>query len=351
MVFCEKPGTSMTFKIAVIICTKNRTNDLDITLESIFHQTLLPDSLFIVDDSSNDSTEKIMKKYSSLLQMEIFYLRPESPNSGLPAARNFGIKRVPRDMDIIVFLDDDVTLDPHYLELIREQFHSFPEITGVGGWPVNGYHNLPLYKKLFLAPIGFLIPSLVPVSLFHFRITKTGESLAPLFMQCNNTFKNVEWLSGCNMAYRTSVFREGNVFDENFIRYAQGEDILFSHGLYKHGKKLLITKEARLHHRISSEERIPSFIHLLMILGYRRYAIQKFSGNSIVGSLYYKWFVLNFFISAFVLSIIRKNNRRYMRNTIDAYHIVRQFEEKTGINNLMNNLELFNATLLDPKTD
>jgi glycosyltransferase involved in cell wall biosynthesis len=51
-------------KFAVIICTKNRANDLDISLNSIFLQTLLPDILLIVDDSNNDATHQMIKKYS-----------------------------------------------------------------------------------------------------------------------------------------------------------------------------------------------------------------------------------------------------------------------------------------------
>jgi glycosyltransferase involved in cell wall biosynthesis len=343
----RKPGTAMVLKIAVIICTKNRANDLDITLESIFHQTLLPDSLLIVDDSSNDVTEKIMKKYLLLLQTDLVYLHPKSPNSGLPAARNFGIASVPGSTDIIIFLDDDVTLDPRYLESIREPFLLSPKISGAGGYITTGYHTRPWYEKLFLAPIGFFIPTLVPVSLFHFRITKTGEALAPLFMQCTKKIGNVEWLSGCNMAYRISVFREGNIFDENFVRYAQGEDILFSHRLHKNGKKLLITKESRLHHRVSPEERMPSLVQLIMVFGYRKYAIQKFSGKGAAGSLYYWWFVVNFFMSAFILSLIQKNGLSYMKNTLMAYRIFKQFEKQIG----MNDLKSFNAIFSNPRSE
>jgi GT2 family glycosyltransferase len=316
-------------------------------LGSILHQTLPPDALLIVDDSSNDATEMMLEKYRPLFQADIMYLHPNPPGTGLPAARNVGIAHVPEDADIIVFLDDDVTLDSRYLESVGEQFLVSPEVSGVGGYIAEGYHRRPLYEKLLLAAIGFFVPTLVPVSPIHFRITKTGEALTPLFIQYTDTFGTAQWLSGCNMAYRTSVFREGNLFDENFVRYAQGEDILFSHRLYKNGKNLLITKKARLHHRVSTEERMPPVKQLFMVLGYRKYAIQKFSGNGTAGSLYYQWFLVNFFMSAFILSLIRKKDLSYMKNSLKAYHLFKQFGPQIGTNDLAS----FNAVFSNPGTD
>jgi GT2 family glycosyltransferase len=231
------------------------------------------------------------------------------------------------------------------MEAIIEQFLASPQVAGVGGFIIEGYHTRQWYEKPVLAMIGFLIPVLVPASLFHFCLTKTSQPLRPLYIRYNRNFENAEWLSGCNMAYRNSVFRAGNVFDENFVRYAQGEDILFSHQLYKNGKKIIIAKDARLHHRISSEDRIPSLKHLIMIFGYRKYLIQKFSGVGVRGSLYFRFFVLNFFIASFVLSLIRKNNLNYMKDTIKANNIFKQYEEKIG----NNDLDSFNAIFLESK--
>jgi GT2 family glycosyltransferase len=334
----------MTLKFAVIICTKNRTNDLDITLKSIFLQTLLPDILLIVDDSNNDATEQMIKKYSLLSKIEINYLHPIIANTGLPAARNYGIKNVPESADIIIFLDDDVTLDPHYFESIIKKFLSCPQADGVGGFILEGYHNRQWYEKPMLAMIGFLIPSLVPASPFDFRVTKTGQPLRPLYIQDNKISENTKWLSGSNMAYRTSVFKEGNVFDENFVRYAHGEDILFSHQLYKNGKKIFIATDAHLHHRVSKEDRLPSLTHVIMIFGYRKYTIQKFFGSGVAGKVYFGLFVMNFFVAAFVLSLIRKNNFSYFEDTVKAYNIFRVFGKKIG----ENDLKSFNSIFLKP---
>lgn len=334
----------MSLKLAVIICTKNRSADLDITLNSIFFQTLMPDTLLIVDDSNNDATEKITEKYSSYLRTNVMYLHSQPMNSGLPAARNFGIKNVPDNTDIIVFLDDDVSLDPPYLEAIQKSFISSPDVVGVGGFIHEGYHNRRWYEKPILAMIGFLLPTLVPVSLSGFRLTKTGVALQPMGMHSKKNFRNAEWLSGCNMAYRKSVFCEGNFFDEHFVRYAFGEDILFSHQLYKKGGKIVITKEARLKHRISPEDRLPSKSNLTMLFGYRKYSLQKFSGDGLAGRFYFRWFTVHFFLSALVLSLIKKNNFSYFKNTVEAYNDYTVFEKKIE----KNDLESFNALFKDP---
>ena len=330
----------MTLKIAVIICTKNRANDLKITLDSLFYQTLLPNSLIIVDDSNDDVTENTIG-YNSLQSQvcDIRYYRPSPSNSGLPAARNYGIRQVEEKMDLLVFLDDDVTLEKHYLESIHELFLSDPEVSGVGGYIISGYHNRAWHEKIFLAITGLILPNLVPASLFQFRMTKTGEALAPLFRKRDTSIQKTEWLSGCNMAYRSSLFREGNAFDENFIRYAQGEDILFSHQLYLKGKKMLIAYKAQISHRFSQENRTRTLIQCIMIFGYRKYLIQKFSGKGVAGSFYYKWFVSGFFMSSLILFLIRKKNSSYLKTVARAHHLIKPFEKPIE----MDDISRFNA--------
>lgn len=317
----------MTLKFSLIICTKNRAKDLDITLQSVFNQSILPESIIIVDDSENDETNTILKKYDALSSVQFEYIHFNPPNSGLPAARNYGIKKIPRTADIVLFLDDDVTLDSRYLESIREIFMNYPEISGAGGVITNGYFNKSLHFKLILAMIGMILPNSLPVSLFHPSITRTGAATTPLFLRKGKDSIRAEWLSGCNMAYRSTIFLEGNTFDENFIHYALGEDTLFSHQLYKQGKKFLISYNALLQHRVSLENRTSQFSGLLMMFGYHKYVINKFSGNGLASSFYYYYFIIDVFIMTLVLTLMRKNNFGYLVKTIHAYHVVKPFEK------------------------
>jgi len=85
--------------VSVIIPTYNRVSSLTRAIESVLNQTYRNIELIIVDDGSEDKTEKVIKKYAGLLK----YIR--IPHSGVSAARNTGIKHAKGKW--ISFLDSD----------------------------------------------------------------------------------------------------------------------------------------------------------------------------------------------------------------------------------------------------
>jgi GT2 family glycosyltransferase len=329
----------MSLRLSVVICTKNRSRDLEITLHSIFEQCLLPDHLVIIDDGNAEETLIVLKKFNSSQEVRFIYNHPDPQSSGLPAARNQGIKTVLDLTDIILFLDDDVTLENTYLETIRNLFQKNPDACGVTGFMRNEYHGRSLPVKGLLLIAGCILPSLVPVSLYGPCISHTAETLYPLFHKPGAQVVPAQWLSGCNMAYRASVFFEGAGFDEQLIRYALGEDMLFSHRLCQDGKKLLLDYNAHLTHRVSKEARIPPIQKIVMMFGYRRYAIATFIKNSALGPFWYAVFVLQCILSSFVLSAKYGGGLTYTKEVIRAYWITRPFEHEIGA----GKLERFNT--------
>jgi GT2 family glycosyltransferase len=325
--------------LSIIICTKNRSTDLEITLRSIFEQRLLPDDLVIIDDGIAAETRTILKYFDSFRSVRIIYIHPDSQSSGLPAARNLGIKRVPDLTGILLFLDDDVTLESMYLETIRDLFKNNPDVCGVTGFVRTSYHGRSLPVKALLLIAGFILPPLVPVSLYGPRVTRTAEALYPLFRKPGADAVPAQWLSGCNMAYRSSVFCEKSGFDEQLIRYALGEDLLFSHRLSQNGGKLLLSYNAHLTHRVSGEARIPPFPKLVMMFGYRRYTISSCIQNRALGSAWYAVFVLQCILSSLVLSAKYGGGFTYLKEVIRAYRATKPFEQEIGA----GKLERFNT--------
>jgi GT2 family glycosyltransferase len=211
--------------ITVIIVTKDRPRSLALTTKSVMDQTLLPDQIITVDDSRN---------------------YPYPKTSGIPAARNKGLKSAPPG--IILFIDDDVTLDKDYIKTISRYFKDHPEVDGVTGWIDTAYHRESPIKRLVRACIGSILPRLIPASLFIPTVSEES-ALYPVFQKPYVDSVPAEWLSGCNMAYRSSVFDEGYRFDESLKGYALGEDREFSNRLYRDGKQLRLVYGARLIHR------------------------------------------------------------------------------------------------------
>ena len=99
--------------ISVIIPTYNRKDSLLRTLDSLKQQTYPMDRfiVIVVDDGSTDDTQVIAS------QQFPFALRcVHQKNQGATAARNYGATI--SQADILVFIDDDVTVSPQTLEAL-----------------------------------------------------------------------------------------------------------------------------------------------------------------------------------------------------------------------------------------
>jgi glycosyltransferase involved in cell wall biosynthesis len=97
--------------ISVIIPTYNRKDSLLRTLDSLKQQTFPMDrfTVIVVDDGSTDDTETIA---SQQFPFSFCYLRQN--NQGATVARNHGATI--SQAEILVFIDDDVTISPQSLE-------------------------------------------------------------------------------------------------------------------------------------------------------------------------------------------------------------------------------------------
>jgi glycosyltransferase involved in cell wall biosynthesis len=102
-------------KITVILCTYNRYQSLVAALESILASNLpsaVEWEVLIVDNNSRDQTRRVAKEFCHRFPAHFRYLF--EPNQGLSQARNAGIQEARGG--IIAFTDDDVTVEPSWLE-------------------------------------------------------------------------------------------------------------------------------------------------------------------------------------------------------------------------------------------
>ena len=101
---------------SVIICTRNRLKDLLVALQSICMQTVLPDEIIIVDSSDIAISKENFPK------INLIY-KHTSP--GLTKQRNEAIDLA--SGEILYFFDDDVELEPNYIEEMQKIFEKNPE--------------------------------------------------------------------------------------------------------------------------------------------------------------------------------------------------------------------------------
>ena len=125
--------------ITVILCTYNRCDSLARTLDSILMSTL-PESfeweILVVDNNSSDQTSRVVESFCQKHPGRIRYLF--EPCQGKSYALNSGITR--SNGDILAFVDDDVSVEPMWLNNLTSVLHD-DKWAGSGGriLPVRGY--------------------------------------------------------------------------------------------------------------------------------------------------------------------------------------------------------------------
>lgn len=223
-------------KLAIIIPTKDRPNELKLLLESIAKQEVKPAQIIIVDGGSNDSKDILN---SSINLNNIDYIKKNPPS--LTLQRNIGINMLKEEASLVAFFDDDIILKPGCLNNMMRFWERASSAVGGAGFNITGeiykYKRPSLFAKIFLVDADN--PSMILRSGFQSKVYFCDET------------KSAEWLVGCAMVWRKNIFK-AFMFDEWFSGYARYEDVDFS---YRVGKKykMYIIADAHVQHFIKPE--------------------------------------------------------------------------------------------------
>ena len=98
--------------IDIIIPNYNKANFLEECLNSVISQTYKNWKIYLVDDNSNDHSQKILKKFEKINNFNFYYLKE---NVGPANCRNMGIKS--SHSDYVAFLDSDDLWPTNKLEV------------------------------------------------------------------------------------------------------------------------------------------------------------------------------------------------------------------------------------------
>ncbi len=230
--------------VSIIIPTKNRPVDLCRVCRSVWQQTVCARQLIIVDQSpEHESKEAVARQYADEPRvvretLKLDYVR-DTTISGLAVARNRAMEIA--FGDIWLFLDDDVILEPDFLQQLLGAYASHPEAVGISG-VVTNYTRPPrlsrLWNTIFLR--GPFFDDRQPVYWQADRLRNSGPV-------------RVSRLGGGLMSFRSEAIR-GKKFDENLRGVSDGEDADFCAHLGTEAL-LLITPKARLVHNQSPSGR------------------------------------------------------------------------------------------------
>jgi glycosyltransferase involved in cell wall biosynthesis len=152
--------------VSVAICTCNRAGLLEKSVQSVLPQLTPHSELLIVDNASTDATPQLCARLSAE-NPRIRTFREMEP--GACVARNLALRQAHGDW--VIFLDDDVQIQPGWLAAYETFFNSpdSQKAASVGG-PV-----LPLYEIPAPNWLPNAVPTLEPPGII--RPCRPGENL------------------------------------------------------------------------------------------------------------------------------------------------------------------------------
>lgn len=221
-------------RLTIILATYNRVDLLGTTLECLSRQAIPQGAgieIFLIDNNSADATKSVAEKRLDKLPFPAFY-RFE-PRQGKSYALNRGIDEAKGDL--ILFTDDDVTLEPNWIFAMYDAARRYPDAAGFGGrvvpqWPKKVPRWLPISgsKRLRL-----VIPELD----LGDQDCLLAQGKSPV---------------GCNSAFRRSIFDQGLRFRTDICDTAKdcvvSEDTKFGYELHSKGYRMMYVHDAVVYH-------------------------------------------------------------------------------------------------------
>ena len=202
-------------KVTVVICTRDRPDELERCLASFSTQTRRPDQILVVDNASKDERTMQVARRAG-----VDYVREDRP--GLDVARNTGAKAAKGD--VVVYTDDDVVITPNWLEQLIMAFDA-DDVMAVTGLVLPAELETEaqyIFEKYWGFGRGYVRIDFGEA--FFNRYRKQG---CPAW----------EVGAGANMAFRKRIFDEIGLFDERLDVGAAGcsGDSEFWYRILHHG--------------------------------------------------------------------------------------------------------------------
>ena len=198
---CQRPparpvGPPM---VTVVVCTRDRPRSLASCLQGLLELTYDRFEVVIVDNAPSTRETLAVVQEQAELDPRVRYVRELRP--GLSRARNRGLDQARGDL--IAFTDDDVVVDPRWLDGLVQGFDRSPSVACVTGL-VPSAHLETSEQRYFDQRV------LWAVSCTPRRYDRhPGEGTSPLYPYTAGQFG-----TGANFAFRTAVLRELGGFDQ-----------------------------------------------------------------------------------------------------------------------------------------
>ncbi|BDA74150.1 probable glycosyl transferase [Calothrix sp. PCC 7716] len=226
--------------ISVIIPTYGREEPLRDSIDDILNQDYPNYEIIVVDQTPQHKPEieTYLQQQTKCCKIKWFRLNWAS----LPGARNYAVRR--SIGEIILFIDDDVKVEPGFLKAHAQNFIDKPEVGAVAGRVFDR-------MKMADASIGRTQGDANYKSIDYLPPQAMDPGIAWYYIDLVHTVKPQQVLTarGCNMSFRREIFfKHGLHFDERFRGSAVREESDFCLRLRQTGYKIWYDPEAHLIH-------------------------------------------------------------------------------------------------------
>lgn len=230
-------------KTALIITTYNWPDALELVLESVKIQTVLPDEVIIADDGSNEDTRLLIQKFQKKFPTKLKHIWQEDKGFRAAMSRNRAIAN--SESDYIIGIDGDIILHPKFIEDHKNNAKKNRYIQG---------KRVLLTKEkskevLELKKIKF---SFFENGLKNRKNALHSNFLKNIFSKINNSLKGVK---SCNFSLFKEDLLKINGFDNSFIGWGREDSEMVARFLNNNGERFDLMFNAIGYHLYHKENK------------------------------------------------------------------------------------------------
>ncbi|MBL7886216.1 MAG: glycosyltransferase family 2 protein [Flavobacterium sp.] len=234
---------------SLVTPTYNWPQALELLLESVLNQSILPNEVLIADDGSREETKVLIEKYQKLFPIPLIHIWHEDNGNQKPKIMNKAIAQAKGDY--IIEIDGDIIMNRYFVE---DHLKNAEKGVYLFGSRVN--IQAAILDEIFKNKT-------IHFGLFDKGIKKRGRTLRiPFLMKFAKYYENRSGkLRGCNMSFWREDFIKVNGFNEGLVGWGidDSEMIQRLHNIGIKGKRL---KYAGIAYHIYHKEQSKSHIEI-----------------------------------------------------------------------------------------
>ena len=245
----KQAGSPPLQPISGIIPTLGRPELLRRCLESLSKQTVRLSEVIVVHCGDDEETEVVTKDPRwDEAGLHVRYFHHDQRNCA--QQRNFAIERA--KYDNLLLVDDDVEVDPHWVEELFQPIWTDPNVGATMGNLINQPMARPtLFWRIYRIIMHGRVEGFEPGRL-------VGAALPNGFPTTAQEPMPSEWIGGGASALRREAFQSVGGFASFFDGSSPGEDLDLGYRLSRTWKVYYVTSAKCIHHQSSSGREEPA---------------------------------------------------------------------------------------------